>query len=132
MQVLFHGIDVVEVERIAEMLRRHEDRFLERVFTPAEQAYARRHRGLAQRLAGRFAVKEAVLKLLGTGWRNGLAWTDIETTNNPMGRPVVRLTGEALRLADEKGVDRVCVSITHAAGLAIASVVALGRCEPPD
>ena len=127
MAVLWHGIDVVECRRMEEMVARHGGRFLERVFSSGERAYAQGRRRAAERLAGRFAVKEAVLKMLGTGWRNGLAWTDIETVNDGLGRPRVQLTGEAARLARERGIGEISVSITHGAGLAVASVVALGR-----
>lgn len=125
MSELFHGIDVAEVGRIEEMVRRHGERFLGRVFTELERAYAGRYRRQGERLAGRFAVKEAVMKLLGTGWRNGIAWTDVETVNDGHGRPGVVLRGEALRLAQQAGVGEMSVSITHAGGMAMASVVAL-------
>ncbi|MCF7956993.1 MAG: holo-ACP synthase [Phycisphaerae bacterium] len=124
--MLFHGIDLVDCRRIEKVVKRHGQVFLDRVFTPAEQAYCNRHRSATERLAGRFAVKEAVLKLIGTGWRNGIAWTDVETLNDPSGKPIVQLHGLVAQLADEMGVQQVSVSITHAADLAVASAIGLG------
>ena len=119
-----HGIDLVEVSRIERMLADHGDRFLERVFTAHERGDcdatpARR----AERLAARFAVKEAALKALGTGWRSGIAWTDVETRLEPSGAPVLRLHGRAREIAAEQGLVRWMVSISHAGGLATASVI---------
>ena len=126
MEVICHGIDLVDCERIAELIARHGERFLKRVFTEAEQAYSARYHKQAERLAGRFAVKEAVMKLLGTGWQNGIAWTDIEVVNDPLGRPEVKLAGRVAELAKEMGVEQISVSITHTKELAIASAIALG------
>ena len=94
-RILGHGIDLIECRRIEELAERHGERFLRRVFTEAELKYCldRAHRW--QHLAGRFAAKEAVLKALGTGWRGQIAWTDVEVTNDPLGRPTVRLDGDA-------------------------------------
>jgi len=125
MKIICHGIDLVDCRRIEKMLNRHGRRIVDRLFTAAEQRYSHQHRYRIERLAGRFAVKEAVLKMLGTGWQNGIAWTDIETTNDPNGKPTVRLTGRVAELAEKMGVEQISVSITHASDLAIASVVAL-------
>ncbi|MBU3728738.1 MAG: holo-[acyl-carrier-protein] synthase [Phycisphaerales bacterium] len=119
-----HGIDLVEVSRIDRMLSDHGERFLERVFTVHERGDcdatpSRR----AERLAARFAVKEAALKALGTGWRSGIAWTDVETRLEPSGAPVLHLHGRARELAAEQGLARWMVSISHAGGLATASVI---------
>ena len=126
MKVICHGIDLVDCHRVEHLLQEHGRRFLRRVFTPAEQAYSNRHRQAAERLAGRFAVKEAVMKMLGTGWRDGIAWTDIETRNDPAGKPLVTLTGQIAQIAAEMGIDNISVSITHTADLATASAIALG------
>ena len=126
MQVIGHGIDLVECGRIAEMVQKHGQRFLKRVFTEQERADCRGYKRQWERLAGRFAVKEAVMKILGTGWRGGIAWTDIETRNNPNGKPQVRLSGVVAEKVKEKGIREIHVSITHTAELAIASAVALG------
>ena len=104
MQVICHGIDLVDCGRIGELLERHERRFLDRVFTPTEQAYSNKHRYRVERLGGRFAVKEAVMKMLGVGWQEGIAWTDIETRNDPSGRPRVYLSGNIAELAKTLGI----------------------------
>jgi holo-[acyl-carrier protein] synthase len=124
MEILAHGIDLVDFGRIQEMLDRHDSHFLDRVFTSYEQAYAGQ-KFPAEKLAGRFAAKEAVLKLLGTGWRGKIAWTDIEITNDPLGQPEVALSGEVARIAKDKGIGQITLSITHTGNFAIASAVAI-------
>lgn len=109
------------------MLEKHAQRFLDRVFTPTEQADADRNKNRTEKLAGRFAAKEAVMKLVGTGWRDGIAWTDIEVVNNPLGQPIVSISGKVKELADEKGIEQITLSITHTSNFAIASVVALAQ-----
>ncbi len=125
MRIIAHGIDLVDRLRIEQMLDRHGSRFMDRVFTATEQAYARANRDKIEKLAGRFAAKEAILKLMGTGWRGKIAWTDIEVVNNPAGQPEVTLTGEVQKVARKLGVEHISVSITHTANFAIASAVAL-------
>ncbi len=127
MQFVAHGIDLVDCPRIEDMVRRHGRRFIDRVFTPAEQAYAESTKDRIEKLAGRFAAKEAVLKLMGTGWRGKIAWTDIEVVNNIKGQPEVRLDGEVKKIAEGLGISCVSVSITHTANFAIASAVALAQ-----
>jgi holo-[acyl-carrier protein] synthase len=78
MEIVAHGIDLVDCPRIEEMVARHGERFVQRIFTAAEQAYAEANKNKIEKLAGRFAAKEAILKLMGTGWRGKIAWTDIE------------------------------------------------------
>jgi holo-[acyl-carrier protein] synthase len=124
MAIVGHGIDIVEVARIGEMVERHGDRFLERCFTAGERAYADAKKRRAEHLAGRFAAKEAVLKALGTGWRTGIAWTDIEVVVLPTGQPEVRLHGQAARAAAERGVRSWLLSISHTEALATASAIA--------
>ena len=127
MEIVAHGIDLVDCPRIEQMIERHGDRFVERVFTAAEQAYARANRNSVEKYAGRFAAKEAILKLVGTGWRGKIAWTDIEITNNPSGQPAVTLSGEVQKIARRLKIERISVSITHTANFAIASAVALAE-----
>ncbi len=127
MGIIAHGIDLVDFPRIEDMVKRHGGRFMDRVFTTAEQAYAQENRNGVEKLAGRFAAKEAVLKLLGTGWRGKIAWTDIEVVNTPTGQPEVRLYGEVRKIADKLGVTQISVSITHTANFAVASAVALSK-----
>jgi holo-[acyl-carrier protein] synthase len=127
MEILAHGIDLVDFPRIEDMVKRHGERFLDRVFTEAEQAYAKANKNGVEKLAGRFAAKEAVLKLLGTGWRGKIAWTDIEVINTVTGQPQVNLSGEVKKIADKSGITQISVSITHTANFAIASAVAIAE-----
>jgi holo-[acyl-carrier protein] synthase len=127
MKIVAHGIDLVDCPRIEQMIKRHGERFLKRVFTATEQAYAEAKRDGIDKLAGRFAAKEAILKLMGTGWRGKIAWTDIEIANNPSGQPEVALSGEVKKLAERLGIKHISVSITHTANFAIASAVALSE-----
>ena len=125
MEIVAHGIDLVDCPRIEQMIQRHGERFVKRVFTAAEQAYAEKNKNEVEKLAGRFAAKEAILKLIGTGWRGKIAWTDIEIINNPTGQPEVTLSGEVRKIADKLGIKHISISITHTANFAIASAVAL-------
>ena len=127
MDIIAHGIDLVDCPRIEQMVERHGDRFVNRVFTEAEQAYAKRHKNSVERYAGRFAAKEAILKLVGTGWRGKIKWTDIEVVNDAAGRPEVTLSGEVKRIAAELNIAQISISITHTANFAMASAVALSR-----
>jgi len=127
MEIVAHGIDLVDCPRIEQMMQRHGERFIMRVFTAAEQAYARANKNDVEKLAGRFAAKEAILKLMGTGWRGKIAWTDIEIINNAAGQPEVTLGGEVGKIADKLGIKHISVSITHTANFAIASAVALAQ-----
>jgi holo-[acyl-carrier protein] synthase len=127
MKMLAHGIDLVEFGRLERLLERHQQRVLERVFTQREQADAQGLRNRLERLAGRFAAKEAVMKLIGIGWREGVAWTDIEVVNDALGRPVVNLSGRLKELACQRGIEQITLSITHTDRFAIASAVALAE-----
>jgi holo-[acyl-carrier protein] synthase len=127
MSIIGHGIDLVETERIAEMLAEHGQRFLDRCYTPGEQAYcAANIKRRVEHLAGRFAAKEAVLKALGTGWRGGIAWTDIEILRAESGQPGVVLSGECQRVAKKLGIVRWHISISHVKTHASASAIAEG------
>lgn len=126
MPIVGHGIDIVETARIKHSVEEHGQRFLDRVFTPAELAYcARSKKRYYEHLSGRFAAKEAVLKVLGTGWRGGIAWTDIEILPEPSGQPRITLTGETLRIATELGIARWHISISHIETHATASAIGL-------
>ena len=99
-----HGIDIVETARVRQMLDEHGQRFLDRCFTPLEQSYCNaRTKRMIEHLSGRFAAKEAVLKVVGTGWRGGIAWTDIEVVNHESGQPSIRLSGECAKVAESLG-----------------------------
>jgi holo-[acyl-carrier protein] synthase len=110
------GIDIIKVERIAAALRKHGDRFPRRVLTDAEQRYVRNR---PQNFAGRWAAKEAVSKVLGLGVR-GVGWRDIEIARLPTGQPQVRLHGRAAARAEQLGMGRVAVSISHEGDYAVA------------
>jgi len=110
------GLDIIRVDRIREALERFGDRFVGRVLTPAEARYVR---GRPETFAGRWAAKEAVSKVLGLGVR-GIGWRDIEIERLPTGQPAVRLHGRAAARADQLGVERVAVSITHEREYALA------------
>ena len=114
------GIDAIEIARIRTALERHPERFLRRVYTPAEAAYCR---GRVPELAARFAAKEAISKALGTGLR-GIVWREMEILPDRRGKPLVYLHGRARRRAEELGLTHFAVSLTHARELALAFVVA--------
>lgn len=118
------GIDAIELERVDTSLRRHGQRFLDRILTPAEQALMDGGEGPLQFVAGRFAAKEAVLKVLGTGWAKGLGFLDVEVLRNEDGRPLVVLHHLAAARADDLGFETVLVSITHTRRDAIAVAAA--------
>ena len=125
MEIIAHGIDLVDFGRIESMIQRHGGRFLNRIFTPREQSDAESVHNNIEKLAGRFAAKEAVLKLIGTGWRGKIKWTEIEIINSPMGQPVVTVSGEVKKIADSLRISQITLSITHTSNFAIASAVAL-------
>jgi holo-[acyl-carrier protein] synthase len=117
------GIDVSEVKRIQAVIESQGERFLRRVFTLDEVAYCEQFRNKYERYAGRFAVKEAAMKALGTGWSRGVRWVDVEVVRQRGGRPTLTLKGEAKKIADALGVKNIAVSITHTAEQAFAQVV---------
>ncbi len=117
------GIDIAEVKRIAAVIESQKERFLQRVYTPAEVAYCEQFRNRYERFAGRFAAKEAAMKALGTGWRRGVRWVDLEVVRELSGRPTLSLKGEARKIADALGVKDIAISITHTSEQAIAQVI---------
>ena len=117
------GIDVAEVNRIRAVVQAQAERFLKRVYTPAEVAYCEQFKNKYERYAGRFAVKEAAMKALGTGWSRGVRWVDVEVVRQRGGRPTLELKGEAKNIADRLGVKHIAVSITHTAEQAFAQVI---------
>lgn len=120
------GVDIIEVDRIRKVYERHGERFLKRVFTDLEIAQCR---GKVARLAGRFAVKEAISKALGTGL-HGVAWREMEVAQLYSGRPSVRLHGNAKRRAEHLGLNAFDVSIADLAQFSIAIAVAT-QVAPP-
>lgn len=117
------GVDIIEIGRIKEAVNHWGERFLRRIYTEAELA-AYRHKPSS--LAARFACKEAVMKLLGTG-RNGVYWREVETLSHPSGKPLVNLYGRAQNKADELGIEEIAVSLSHSKEHAIAYVSAVSK-----
>ena len=117
------GIDLAEIGRIQRTMDRYGQRFLDRVYTAAEQAYCLRKRNAAESFAARFAAKEAGAKALGTGITHGVNWLEIEVAREPGGRPTLQFHGRAAEFAARLGARRAALSITHTTELAMASVV---------
>ncbi|HTV47642.1 MAG TPA: holo-ACP synthase [Phycisphaerae bacterium] len=126
MAILGHGVDLVEVARIAEMIERHGEHFLNRCFTATEQEYCASYKDSAPHYAGRFAAKEAIAKALGTGFRGQINWTDMEILPDTEGRPVLALKGPIREAAGEMGISHWHVSISHTMEHAMASAIAEG------
>ena len=117
------GVDMEEISRLGEVIKRHGQIFLDRIFTAAEIAYCQRHRDPVERYAGRFAAKEATMKALGTGWGKGVRWRDIEVARMPGGRPTIVLHGMARDHAERLGGRHISLSITHTGNFAFAEVI---------
>ena len=117
------GVDIVEVERVRAALERFGERFLKRIFTPAEIRYCDSKKNRAERYAARFAAKEAAFKALGTGWNQGVAWCEVEVGHTPGGRPTLCFTGRAAQHAAHLGMQRASLSLTHTQEQAMAQVI---------
>ena len=117
--MLVTGVDIIEIDRVERVYRQYGDRFLKRIYSEGEIRYAR---GRAPQLASRFAAKEAVMKLLGTGVR-GVRWRDIEVVRNPGMAPRVVLHGSAHARAERIGLTDIALSLSHSKRYAVASVV---------
>jgi holo-[acyl-carrier protein] synthase len=120
------GVDLIEIERIANSIERYGERFLRRVYTDREIAYCQRKRSSAESFAARFAAKEAGAKALGTGISRGVTWSEFQIDRQPGGRPILELRGRAALLAEELGVKSISLSLTHTATLAMATVMMEG------
>ena len=121
--ILGTGVDLAEVPRIRSAIERYGERFIRRIYTPLEIAYVERKANRFERYAARFAAKEAGMKAIGTGWSRGVLWKDFEVTNLPSGQPTLRLYGAAAQIAEERGVRKIALSLTHTAELAMAHVI---------
>jgi holo-[acyl-carrier protein] synthase len=117
------GVDLAEVPRIRASIERYGEKFIRRIYTPAEIAYVERKANKYERYAARFAAKEAGMKAIGTGWRHGVTWQDFEVANLRSGKPTLLLHGVAAGFAERLGVKHVSLSITHTAGLGMAHVI---------
>ena len=120
------GVDIAEVPRIREAVSRFGERFLKRVFTPEEIRYCTSKANTEERLAARFAAKEAAMKAIGTGLRHGVTWQDVEVVRQLGGRPGLRLTGKAAEFAAALGCQRIHLSLSHTEEQAIAHVILEG------
>lgn len=123
--VVAHGVDIVDTEEFFRLINKQANDFLDRYFTTAELAAAGEGGDRIERLASRFAVKEAVLKALGTGWGDGIAFTDVEVVSQRSGAPVVVLHRRLVSIARERGISHWLVSASHTRTIAMASVIAL-------
>jgi holo-[acyl-carrier protein] synthase len=117
------GIDLAEVGRIRAAIEQYGEKFVNRIYTQGEIAYVERKANRYERYAARFAAKEAAMKALGTGWRRGVQWKDFEVSNSPSGRPALLLHGRARSIADQLGVSRISLSLTHTAETGMAFVI---------
>lgn len=126
MQIIGHGIDLVDIARIKRMIDDHADRFLERCFTETERAYNEQGRRYVEHIAARFAAKEAAMKALGTGLSSGVSWKDFSVANEPSGRPSLVVRGTAATIASTLGIRRWLISLSHTDTTAVASVIAVG------
>ena len=120
------GTDITECLRIARMIERHGELFINRVYTPEEIKYCQSRKQATQHFTGRWAAKEAILKALGTGWRRGISWRDIEVRNEPGGKPMVAVRGGAKDVVEQLEISEIQVSISHCRSHAIACAVAMG------
>jgi len=120
------GVDLAEVPRIRASIERYGEKFIRRIYTPAEIAYVERKANKFERYAARFAAKEAGMKAIGTGWRRGVTWQDFEVANLPSGKPTLLLHGVAAGFAEKLGVKHISLSITHTAELGMAHVILEG------
>jgi holo-[acyl-carrier protein] synthase len=117
------GVDITEVARIRAAIEKRGEAFLRRIYTVREVAYCERFKNKFERFAGRFAVKEAAMKALGTGWQYGVRWVDLEVVREKSGRPTLAISGEAGKIAARLGVKNIAVSITHTGEQALAQVI---------
>ncbi|HEX3999778.1 MAG TPA: holo-ACP synthase [Pirellulales bacterium] len=129
MNILGIGTDIVECLRIAQMIERHGELFITRVYTPREIEYCKHRKAATQHFAGRWAAKEAVLKAIGTGWRRGISWRDVEIRNITGGRPIVALRGGVRDVIEEIGIGQVLISISHCRSHATAYAIAIDRAD---
>jgi holo-[acyl-carrier protein] synthase len=131
MEIVGIGTDIVECLRIGRMIERHGELFLTRVYTEREIRYCQERKRATEHFAGRWAAKEAILKCLGTGWRRGICWTEIEIRNDPAGKPVVHMCGVAKDLTQSLRIADILLSISHCRAYATAFAVAVAEAPPP-
>lgn len=127
--VLGHGLDVVDINDFSKLLQAPARAFLDRYFTDNEMTAAGQGASRLDKLAGRFAIKEAVMKALGVGWGDGIAFTDVEVVTLEAGAPSVLLHRELAALQVTRGINRWLISSSHAGAVAVASVIAIGSAK---
>lgn len=132
MEIVGIGTDIVECLRIGRMIERHGELFLTRVYTEREIHYCQARKHCTEHFAGRWAAKEAVLKSLGTGWRRGLCWTDIEIRNEASGKPHVLMCGAAKEQAQNLRIADVLLTISHCRAYATAYAIAVRNPYTPS
>jgi holo-[acyl-carrier protein] synthase len=125
MEIIGIGTDIVECVRIARMIEQHGELFLTRVYTDREIRYCQARKHSTEHFAGRWAAKEAIMKCLGTGWRRGMAWTDLEVRNDLSGQPRVHICGAARDYAKSLRISDILISISHCRAYATAYAVAV-------
>jgi len=125
MEIIGIGTDIVECVRIGRMIEQHGEVFLTRVYTEREILYCQGRKHATEHFAGRWAAKEAILKCLGTGWRRGISWTDMEIRNDPAGKPQVLMCGTAKDLAQTLHIGDILISISHCRAYATAHAIAI-------
>jgi holo-[acyl-carrier protein] synthase len=125
MEIVGIGTDIVECLRIGRMVEEHGEAFLTRVYTDHEIRYCQARKRATEHFAGRWAAKEAILKCLGTGWKRGLDWTDLEIRNDPGGRPRVHVRGGAKDVILQMRIGEILISISHCRAYATAYALAL-------
>jgi holo-[acyl-carrier protein] synthase len=123
--ILGLGTDIIEVVRIGEMIERHGELFLQRVYTEQEIRYCQRRKAAIQHYAGRWAAKEAVMKTLGTGFSKGIGFKDIEVCSLKSGQPYIELHGGAAEMGKRLGIDNVLITISHCRAYATATAIAV-------
>lgn len=127
MNIVGIGTDIVECQRIDQMLQKHGEIFVRRVYTDHEIEYCTTRKAATQHFAGRWAAKEAVLKVIGTGWARGIAWRDVEVKNEPGGKPFIVLSGGARDVARDLGISQMMISISHCKKFATAYAMGVGK-----
>ncbi len=125
MEIVGIGTDIVECLRIGRMIEQHGELFLLRVYTEREILYCQARKRATEHFAGRWAAKEAILKCLGSGWKRGLCWTELEIRNDPSGQPRVLMCGGAKDLAQSLRITDILISISHCRAYATAYAIAL-------
>lgn len=126
------GTDIIEIPRIAEMIERHGELFINRIYTDVEIRHCQMRKHSTQHFAGRWAAKEAVMKVLGTGFIKGIGWKDVEVQNLRSGRPILKLSGGAKLRAEKIGIGEVLITISHCREYATATAVGVAGVGAPE